>query len=202
MDYEIADMRYITLFLTLVFVFQASAEERKVTADSKLQVYLVVREVTILEKDAEEIGFDWLLPSKPAGKVPRRTFGDISGVFTNSQLQLMFRALKKQADAEIVTGPSLMVYPGQSGLLRVVSSRAVAVIPTLGADDFTIDLEIDLSQFKGRPLFRKPPTEVTIRDGQTAAINAGKRFGLHKTIFVTAQLCDSDGNPIGNRLKR
>ena len=189
-------MKFFSLFLAFAISLQVSAEESGASG-AKLQVYLVVREVTIPAKKADEIGFDWLLSDKPAVKAPRRAFGDISGVFTNPQLQLMLRALKKKVDAEIVTAPSLMVRPEQSGLLQVAKSRSVAVIPTIKADEVTIDLEIDLSQFSGRPMLRKPSTEVTIWDGQTAVLNAGKRFGKHRAVFVTAQICDPTGMPVG-----
>lgn len=216
----------ILIVLTLAFTVRASADNKKVAADSRVQVYLTFRELTIPSKTIERMGFDWLSEDyaknqgdfgssargfdsknalfaklrQPFPKKSSEVFGNILGVFTPPQVQLVYKALEKEPTAELVWYPSIMLSSKQSGLVQN-NERQIAVIPAEGPDQATIDLEIYLSGYKARlrsgDADPAPDTEITISDGQTLVINVGSKLGVQKVVFAMAQLCDSKGMPIG-----
>lgn len=131
-----------------------------------------------------------------AEKNREEAFGKVAAVFTDPQFQVVLRALDKKEGVAIETAPGALVGSGQSALLHKQQKR-VAVVPTVGADHYTLDLEIFLSGYESR-LFKSkdhkvPDAKIAIWEGQTVAIRAGRQFGKDTTIFVTAHFVDAEG---------
>ncbi|MEM6279905.1 MAG: LysM peptidoglycan-binding domain-containing protein [Verrucomicrobiota bacterium] len=189
------------------------------------QIYLTFREVSVSEGVSGDLGFDWLLEpssekprpesgrvidsleefkeelSRPPGTKSIKEIGDIGigGVFTDPQFQVLIRALNQEEGVELMQAPSVMARSGQP-VLSEVGDRRYGVIPVIGADSYTIDLEVFLPEHgeallkKGEPL--ETPIQITIWDGQTVAIARKDREGQQRVIFVKAQLMDPAGVPI------
>ena len=191
------------------------------------QIYVTIKEVVVDAKSVKEEDFGVL--SKPkqvpgrlggTGVLSFRNYGalleelsrapqesrptdgiarGIAGVFTGPQFQLMIRELAKRKEFEMLDAPSIMLRSNQPGMSQL-EKRRYAIIPTIGADEFTIDLKIYIAPV-GKPLFRPgddltTPYQLTIWDGQAVALAERDSKGEHRVIFVKAQLMDPAGMPI------
>lgn len=123
----------------------------------------------------------------------------VGGALTDPQAQVLLRALRQDPAFEIDTLPSLMVRSGQSGLVQKNEKR-YGVIAVLGADEFTIDLEVLLPPHgEGlRPVDREggTPYQVTIWDGQFALLVEKGEEDANRIVFVRGQIVDPAGLPI------
>lgn len=178
-------------------------EQFAVTLDSREKLFDVLRKkkdkptASIFRHADNDAIID--ISEKNRENMQHTELGKIAGVFTDPQAQVMFRALKKKG-IEPVTAPAILVDSGQPGLVQN-GKKQWAVIPTIAADLYTLDLEIFLTGY-GEGLFQReevtsPDAKIAIWDGQTVAVNAGKRFGKHRTIFITARMMNTDGTPLG-----
>ncbi len=119
----------------------------------------------------------------------------ISGVFTDPQFQVVMRALSQMKGMSLVSMPSASVNSAQAASMKVGAVEC-EVTPTIGADGYTIDLTIAVSEKlgnAGEPQERKVSTAVTIWNGQTVALGGrlskdGEKPARERLIFVTAQL--------------
>ncbi|MEM9281810.1 MAG: LysM peptidoglycan-binding domain-containing protein [Verrucomicrobiota bacterium] len=204
-----------------------------------IQVYITIREVTIPNNEAEELGFDWLVgpvavpaaPGPPEGKgvvldsmeafreefsrpptLPEAKPGNeepttagISGVFTDPQFQVVIRALNQKKGVDILSAPSVMTRSGMPALIQVKEKRW-GVVPVVGADHSTIELELYLPSH-GEPLYGKneeprPSASVVIWDSQSVAWSEKLDDEKTRTVFIKAQLLDPAGLPVHEERKR
>ncbi len=124
------------------------------------------------------------------------------GVFTDPQFQVVVRAASEELNLKEIPASSVMARSGQPALLQVAAKRW-GVVPVIGADDFTIDLEYYLPS-PGEAFFpdgpgSREPEQVTIWDGQTIAWAEEKKDGGWRIVFITANLMDLAGMPIRDR---
>jgi hypothetical protein len=94
---------------------------------------------------------------------------------------------------------SVMARSGQPALAQVAEKRW-GVVPIIGADGFTIDLEYYLPApgeafFPDGPESREPE-RITIWDGQTIAWAEEKKDAGWRIVFITATLMDPAGMPV------
>jgi len=189
------------------------------------QIYVIFREIEFDENPGLNLNFEEF--SSLAGSDPnqrRRTFSDretfleelsrpprtdwpeqdvvkagIIGVFTDPQFQLLVRGLKKRiSEKNVVAPPSIMARSGQLALVEVAEKRW-GVDAVLGADEYTIELELFFpthgeAYFSDNP-YSKNKVKVTIWDGQTVAWAEEKKNGHYRIVFVTAQIMDPAGMP-------
>ncbi len=95
----------------------------------------------------------------------------------------------------LLSMPSATVKSAQAASMKA-SAVECAVTPTIGADGYTIDLTITVSEKlggAGEPQQRKVSTAVTIWNGQTVVLGGrlskdGEKPARERLIFVTAQL--------------
>lgn len=158
----------------------------------------VVKSVESKEKLLEELRRPPRIPGERKGQKA------ITGVFTDPQFQVMIREIERNKSLDLVKLPSIMCRSGQAGLCQVDEKR-YGVIPVLGADEFTVDLQLFLPRH-GDPLSDQEAQgsglpSITIWDGQTVAVTEVDREGSGRIVFVRAQIMDPAGMPIhGNRL--
>ena len=123
----------------------------------------------------------------------------IVGVFTDPQFQVVIRAASEELNLKEIPAASVMSRSGQPALVQVAAKRW-GVVPVIGSDDFTIDLEYYLPS-PGEAFFpdgpgSREPGRVTIWDGQTIAWAEEKKNGGWRIVFITAALVDPAGLPI------
>lgn len=127
------------------------------------------------------------------------------GVFTDPQFQVMIRAISESLHLKEIPTASVMARSGQHALVQEAAKRW-GVVPVIGADGFTIDLEYYFPA-PGEAFFpdgpgSRDPERVTIWDGQTVAWAEEKKDGSWRIVFLTAQLMDPDGMPVNSAEKR
>lgn len=127
------------------------------------------------------------------------------GVLTDPQFQVVIRAASEELQLKEIPAASVMARSGQPALLQVAAKRW-GVVPVIGADDFTIDLEYYLPS-PGEAFFpdgpgSREPGRVTIWDGQTIAWAEERKDGGWRVVFITAALVDPAGMPINGAEKR
>tara|TARA_R110000850_G_scaffold136245_3_gene257367 strand:- start:788 stop:1921 length:1134 start_codon:yes stop_codon:yes gene_type:complete len=138
------------------------------------------------------------IPKEPDAKNDHPLSG-ITGVFTDPQFQVIMRALNQTKGVDLLSAPSVMTRSGDPALIQVGEKRW-GVIPVIGADEFTIDLDLFLPKH-GKALFaegekHEPSSRVTIWDGQIVAWSDKNKDGSTRTVFIKAQLMDPAGRPI------
>lgn len=126
------------------------------------------------------------------------------GAFTDPQFQEVIRAAKEELNLKEVPAVSVMARSGQPALVQVAAKRW-GIVPVIGADDLTIDLEFYLPS-PGEAFFpegpgSREPERVTIWEGQTIAWAEGKKDGSWRIVFITAALVDPAGMPINGAEK-
>ena len=138
-----------------------------------------------------------LVPADPDGKpiVVAPGIMALTGIFTDPQFQVVIRALSQMKGMSLVSMPSASVNSAQAASMKAGAVEC-EVTPTIGADGYTIDLTIAVSEKlggAGEPQQRKVSTAVTIWNGQTVVLGGrlskdGEKPAHHRLIFVTAQL--------------
>lgn len=124
----------------------------------------------------------------------------IVGVFTDPQFQILLSNLGKSQKASEPPASLSAAVRSAAPLLLQEGRKRWGIIPTIGIDEFTIDLELFLPEhgesfFPDGPGSRNPIT-VTIWDGQTVACSEEKEDGSYRVVFVTARMIDPAGRPI------
>lgn len=142
---------------------------------------------------------------KTQSQKKRERSNGISGVFTDPQYQVMIRALSKKKGVDMLSAPSVMTRSNQSAIIQVGEKRW-GIIPVVGADGFTIDLELYLPRH-GEALYEegeKPKSSagVTIWDGQIVAWSEKIDDDTSRIVFIKAQLMDPAGMPINKEPKK
>ena len=138
-------------------------------------------------------------PGAEAEEISRAKRG-IVGVFTEQQVQMVFRLAKDLFDLDDISPEaSIMTRSGKPALARKDASRW-GVIPVIGGDLYTIELDLYLPApgeafFPEGPGSRRPDS-LTIWDGQTVAYSEEKEDGHYRIVFVTAQIVDPAGMPL------
>jgi beta-lactamase regulating signal transducer with metallopeptidase domain len=129
-------------------------------------------------------------PDKPPGQVEAKPLSPVqlSGVLTDPQFQVIIREVSKRKDMRLLIAPEVAVTPGNVVKL-IAKDRECMVIPSLGADGYTIDLLIRSQE--GGEVRRKLATSVSVWDGQTVVLGDGKG----RLIFITANIIDPSGTP-------
>ncbi|MBL9145713.1 MAG: hypothetical protein JNM99_18690 [Verrucomicrobiaceae bacterium] len=138
-----------------------------------------------------------LVPADPDGKpiVVAPGIMALTGIFTDPQFQVVMRALSQMKGMSLVSMPSASVNSAQAASMKAGAVEC-EVTPAIGADGYTIDLTIAVSEKlggAGEPQQRKVSTAVTIWNGQTVVLGGrlskdGEKPAHHRLIFVTAQL--------------
>jgi hypothetical protein len=128
----------------------------------------------------------------------------IVGIFTDPQFQVTIRAAREELALKEIPASSIMARSGQHALVQDAATRW-GVVPVIGKDGFTIDLEYYLPS-PGEAFFpdgpeSKDPERVTIWDGQTVAWAEEKKDGSWRIVFITANLMDPAGMPINKEKK-
>ena len=127
----------------------------------------------------------------------------LTGILTTEQRQSFLEKSRENPDISISELPGAMV---RSGHRTVIAGETVAIglDPVLGADYFTIDLNL-MSRFLGEHLpevSNQTSHQATIWDGQSVVL-AGKRDRDHHLLLViTAQIVDPAGEPIARSNKK
>jgi len=153
------------------------------------------------ESFLEELSRPPTLPDEEGAPKEKPTRG-ITGVFTDPQFQVVIRALSSNGKGDMLSTPSVMTRSNQPALIQVGEKRW-GVIPVIGSDGFTLDLEL-FSPSHGKPLNhkeRQPESlaRVTIWDGQTVAWSEKIDDENYRTVFLKAQLMDPAGMPINEQ---
>jgi len=123
----------------------------------------------------------------------------VVGVFTDPQFQALLGKLKEELNlTEPHAMASAMVRSGEPLLLQVGVKRW-GIVPTAGADEFTLDLELFLPEH-GEAFFpsgpgTRDPIGVTVLDGHTVACSEEKEDGSYRIVFITGRLVDPAGQP-------
>lgn len=139
-------------------------------------------------------------PPKPIEELREEKRIRMTGVTTDPQFQVMVRLLAQVRGVDLESLPSVMVRSGQPGMTRKEGLR-YGFVAVLGADGFTIDLELFLPE-EGKAFYDPETTEfeptasVTIWDGQTVVVAEKNPDGRNRLVFVTARLMDPAGIPI------
>ncbi|MEM7699575.1 MAG: LysM peptidoglycan-binding domain-containing protein [Verrucomicrobiota bacterium] len=125
---------------------------------------------------------------------------EMTGVYTDPQFQVVIRALQKiEKGVEVISPPSVMTRSGQPALVQM-ANRRFGVVPVIGADEFTIDLEIFVPS-PGEAMGGiwgeiEPSARVTVWDGQSVSITQTRAGDPVRLVFIKAQLMDPAGMPI------
>jgi hypothetical protein len=131
-------------------------------------------------------------------KAPRRI--GMTGALTDSQYQIVIRRLAQIRGIDLESLPSVMIRSAQPGMSRQ-EDRRCGFIAVLGADEFTIDLELFLPE-AGKAFYDaatsnfEPTASVTIWDGQTVVLAEKTANGENRLVFITAALVDPAGMPL------
>jgi type II secretory pathway component GspD/PulD (secretin) len=143
-----------------------------------------------------------LIPAGPDGKPVALEPGIISltGVFTDPQFQVIIRALSQMKGVSLLSMPSATVTSAQAASMKAGAVEC-EVTPAIGADGYTMDLTIVVSEKPGGAGEHQPrnvSTAVTIWDGQTVVLGGriskiGEKPARHRLVFVTAQLIMPSG---------
>lgn len=171
------------------------------------QIHFAIKEVVLDASDAGD-PMAWILPKqssmppigKNGGNTPPASSG-IAGVFTDPQFQMVIRALNQRKDAELLSAPSILTRSGQPGLVEV-NERRWGLRGTVGADEFTIDIDLYLPApgekwIEDGKIIEAPRASVTVWDGQTIAYTEPAEDGKKtRVIFLTGRLIDPAGVPI------
>ncbi len=138
-----------------------------------------------------------LIPAGPDGKPVALEPGimSLTGVFTDPQFQVVIRALSQKKGVSLLSMPSTTVKSAEVGSMKAGAVEC-EVSPVIGADGYTLDLTIAVSEkpgTAGEHQQRKVSTSVTIWDGQTVALGGrlsknGEKPARHRLILVTAQM--------------
>ncbi|MEM6916389.1 MAG: LysM peptidoglycan-binding domain-containing protein [Verrucomicrobiota bacterium] len=186
------------------------------------QIYLTLREVTFSGEVWEDLELDYLFRLSPPRPFPgdarvldsREAFKEeLSGppsklkwaksagiknidILTDPQFQLLIRALREREGVELLEAPSVMTLSGRP-VISQQEDRRYGVIPVLGSDEYSIELEIFLPEH-GEALFEtgdplKTPIHEHIYDGQTVGISREDKGGVLRIVFVKAQVMDPAG---------
>lgn len=123
----------------------------------------------------------------------------ITGVFTEPQFDFILPILKEAVGVAFRELPPVMVRSGQPGLVQVDNQR-YGIIPTVGADRYTIEMEAFLPPH-GRPLLGPDEEDtasfqVTIWDDQIIAYHEVDQNGPDRIVFIHGQLVDPAGFPL------
>lgn len=124
----------------------------------------------------------------------------MTGVFTDPQFQVVIRALSQMKGVNLLVMPNTTVKSGESAHMKAGAVEC-EVSPVIGADGYSIDLNITASEkpiTDGNSKERKVTTSVTVWDGQTVALGGrlskdGEKPARHRLIFVTAKLIEPSG---------
>ena len=190
----------------------------------EMQVYLTIRELDFPQKPkffemAELVGPSAKDPGKSArvfvdrepflealSQPPRTDFPattvtrrGVAGVFTDPQFQVMIRAARNELGLKEIPASSVMVRSGQHALLQDGQKRW-GVVPVLGADNATIDLEFYIPE-PGEPFFlegpgSRNPDQVTMEDRRTLTWAEERKDGSWRMVFISAILIDPAGRPV------
>jgi len=138
----------------------------------------------------------------PATNVAKR---GIVGVFTDPQFQITIRAALKELALKEIPASSIMARSGEHALVQDAAKRW-GIVPVIGADGYTIDLEYYLPS-PGEAFFSdgpgsRDPERVTIWDGQTVAWAEEKKDRSWRIVFIKAVLMDPAGKPVNDEGKR
>ncbi len=145
-------------------------------------------------------------PRPPEKETEQKPAGGISGVFTDPQYQVIARSLNQNEKVEKLDLPSIMVRSGKAGMVQVDKNR-YGVIAVVGADGFTIDLQLYIPK-AGKALFEKneepdTPLKITIWDGQTISyVESNSEEESKRLIFVKATIMDPAGQPVNGNHPR
>ena len=141
------------------------------------QIYVATRIITAPE-GAE--GFDWLA----RGKV-----GEISGVFTDPQFQVIIRSLNQTKGVDLLSAPSVIASSGKRVNLSMNEDLLIDLSAALQPDD-SIDVQFDLGRSGSDDRSR-----VTLLEGQTVAVVGPGESGKTTIVFVTVTLIDPRDPP-------
>lgn len=143
---------------------------------------------------------------KEAGAMRSQNFKNAmaqpAGVFSDPQLEVFLESKEKAKGFKKVVAPSGVSRSGQRAFIQV-GDRAVVVDPVIGADNFTVDLDLTSRQTaKSRRGGRQVEHRTTtIWDGQTFGLvekTEGKKFIY---TLVRAKIVDPAGMPINEQPK-
>lgn len=148
---------------------------RQEAGHAQAQVYLMTK---IFDAPRRVVEDYWLSPVDK---------GDLAGVFTSAQSQIILRELRQERDVDVIVGPSKKVRSGQVATFKMLPDRQIEIEVVIGADGYSIALELD---YFGEKI------QVTIWDGQTIALVEPLEENRIRTIFVTARLRYPAGKPV------
>lgn len=119
----------------------------------------------------------------------------LGGVMTSKQFASLVTALQRDNKAQVTDVPIERVVTGESTFARINAEQVLQVTPTLGADDQTIDLNLQFLRQDKQPALT---TTVTIWSGQTVilsgviAVDESGKPTHSRAICITAEIDKSE----------
>ncbi len=142
--------------------------------------------------------------SMEEGRAKRRV--RMAGALTDSEFQMLVRWLSQMKEIEFHSLPSVMARSRQP-VITQAEQRRYGVVPVLGADEFTLDLDLFLPEhgkalWDGNSPVLKPTVSATVWDGITVVVAEKNPDGRNRLVFVTAQLMDPAGMPVRKKTEK
>jgi len=156
--------------------------QEQLGSDGSPQIYFSAK-IVLLEADSP-VSLAWLPQSRSGTPL------ELAGVFTDPQYQVLIRALSQQPGANLVSLPSLMSTPGESGQIALEDEYLVELHSDMASDGKAIEVSCKVRSSK----LAQVSSKVSIMDGQTFALTHRKDDRIGALTFITARLIDPYGS--------
>ncbi|GEP45545.1 M56 family metallopeptidase [Brevifollis gellanilyticus] len=139
-------------------------------------------------------------PAPPMGVVKRPDLYTVQGVFTDSQFQVVLRALSQKKGMTMSTLKSASVKSDEFQDFTIPDAHdggRMILAPQIGADGSSIELTIRILSTTATPASHALRTSITVWDGQTVVVGGMVKedggINQSRLFFITPQIIDPSG---------